>query len=190
MKKSQNQSQGQSLQLCDFPQPNSAPQPLLIQWNISFTSIKQPPSSSGSSPAPVSSTLELYFTAYCFLTWELFRHPDTRPLASPLSTSKSALLLQTWQQHCLFVAVWCHNSPRGSNPNTAAQDASWPYFLLKSFPTIQLWLTCLTSKAHYTRAVPSKLGYNQEIPGGPVVMTYPFHCCGLGLIPGQVTKIP
>ena len=90
----------------------------------------------------------------------------------------------------VFAAVWCRNSPRASNPNTDAQDASQPYFLLKSLLTIQLWLTCLTSKTLYTKAVPSKLGCNQEFPGGPVTMTWHFHCHGLGLIPGQGTKIP
>ena len=29
----------------------------------------------------------------------------------------------------------------------------------------------------------------REFPGGPVVRTWHFHCCGLGSIPGQGTKI-
>ena len=29
-----------------------------------------------------------------------------------------------------------------------------------------------------------------DFPGGPVVSTQHFHCCGSGLIPGQGTKIP
>ena len=29
-----------------------------------------------------------------------------------------------------------------------------------------------------------------EFPGGPVVRTQYFHCCGLGSIPGWETKIP
>ena len=29
-----------------------------------------------------------------------------------------------------------------------------------------------------------------EFPGGPVVRTRRFHCCGLSSIPGQGTKIP
>ena len=29
-----------------------------------------------------------------------------------------------------------------------------------------------------------------EFPGGPVVRTRRFHCCGRGSIPGQGTKIP
>ena len=29
---------------------------------------------------------------------------------------------------------------------------------------------------------------SQEYPGGPVVRTQGFHCCGLGSIPGQGTK--
>ena len=30
----------------------------------------------------------------------------------------------------------------------------------------------------------------REFPGSPVVRTLRFHCCGLGSIPGQGTKIP
>ena len=30
----------------------------------------------------------------------------------------------------------------------------------------------------------------REFPGGPVVRTLHFHCCGPGLIPGWGTKIP
>ena len=30
----------------------------------------------------------------------------------------------------------------------------------------------------------------REFPGGPVAGTPRFHCCGLGSIPGQGTKIP
>ena len=29
-----------------------------------------------------------------------------------------------------------------------------------------------------------------EFPGGPAVRTWHFHCCGLGSIPGQGTRIP
>ena len=29
-----------------------------------------------------------------------------------------------------------------------------------------------------------------EFPGGPVVRTPGFHCCGPGSVPGQGTKIP
>ena len=31
---------------------------------------------------------------------------------------------------------------------------------------------------------------HREFPGGPVVRTQCFHCCGLGSIPGRGTKIP
>ena len=35
----------------------------------------------------------------------------------------------------------------------------------------------------------SKINEFWEFPGSPVVSTWYFHCCGLGSVPGQGTKI-
>ena len=53
---------------------------------------------------------------------------------------------------------------------------------------IFVYFSCLPLSPSFTGTI--CLERIREFPGGPVVRTRPFHCRGLGSIPGQGTEIP